>query len=191
MTTLYDIPAELLNPALAARLAAEKAVETPEWAEFVKTGVSRERPPSQDNWWFLRSAALMRKIAREGPIGVTQLSQAYGGRKDNGAAPNTPGVASRHIIRTALQQLEASGLVEQVLGQLVPRFERDDDGNYAYRINKNGEKERIPLTEEGKHVHQQLFLGRRITAAGQKMIDSVAHECRPEAEEQFPGLAKY
>ena len=86
MTTLYDIPAELLNPALAARLAAEKAVETPDWAEFVKTGVSRERPPSQENWWFLRSAALMRKLAREGPIGVTQLSQAYGGRKDNGAA---------------------------------------------------------------------------------------------------------
>ncbi|MDB4758697.1 40S ribosomal protein S19, partial [Candidatus Poseidoniaceae archaeon] len=84
MTTLYDIPAELLNPALAARLAVEKAVETPDWAEFVKTGVSRERPPSQDNWWFLRSAALMRKIAREGPIGVTHLSQAYGGRKDNG-----------------------------------------------------------------------------------------------------------
>jgi small subunit ribosomal protein S19e len=106
MTTLYDIPAELLNPALAARLASEKAVETPDWAEFVKTGVSRERPPSQENWWFLRSAALMRKLAREGPIGVTHLSQAYGGRKDNGAAPNTPGVASRHIIRTALQQLE-------------------------------------------------------------------------------------
>ena len=27
--------------------------------------------------------------------------------------PNTPGVASRHIIRTALQQLEDAGLVEK------------------------------------------------------------------------------
>ena len=153
----------MLNPALAARLAEEKAVETPEWAEFVKTGVSRERPPSQDNWWFLRSAALMRKLAREGPMGVTHLSQAYGGRKDNGAAPITPGVASRHIIRTALQQLEASGLVEKVPTRTVE-------------------------TEEGQ---QQLYAGRRITAAGHKMIDAVAHSCRADADEHNPGLAKY
>lgn len=163
MTTLYDIPANLLNPALAARLAEEKAVETPDWAEFVKTGVSRERPPSQENWWFLRSAALMRKLAREGPIGVTQLSQAYGGRKDNGAAPNTPGVASRHIIRTALQQLEASGLVEKVPTRTVE-------------------------TDEGT---VQLYAGRRITAAGHKMIDAVAHSCREAADEHYPGLSKY
>ena len=50
MTTLYDIPAEILNPALAARLEETKSVSTPEWAEFVKTGADRERPPSQTNW---------------------------------------------------------------------------------------------------------------------------------------------
>ncbi len=164
MTTLYDIPAEILNPALAARLEETKSVSTPEWAEFVKTGVDRERPPSQENWWFLRSAAILRKVSRDGPIGVTHLAQAFGGRKDNGASPNTPGVASRHIIRTALQQLETSGLVEKVAGRIV-----DDE---------NGDS-------------LQLFKGRRITAAGHKMIDNVAHECRPIAEEQYPGLSKY
>ena len=86
MTTLYVITAELLNPPLAARLEASKSVSTPEWAEFVKTGADRERPPSQSNWWFLRSAAILRKVAREGPVGVTHLAQAFGGRKDNGAA---------------------------------------------------------------------------------------------------------
>ena len=45
MTTLYDIPAEILNPALAARLEESGSVSTPEWAEFVKTGADRERPP--------------------------------------------------------------------------------------------------------------------------------------------------
>ena len=164
MTTLYDIPAEILSPALAARLEETKSVSTPEWAEFVKTGVDRERPPSQVNWWFLRSAAILRKVSREGPIGVTHLAQAFGGRKDNGASPNTPGVASRHIIRTALQQLEDSGLVEKVPGRLVT----DENGDAL-----------------------QLFKGRQITAVGHKMIDSVAHECRPLAEAQYPGLAKY
>ena len=164
MTTFYDIPSELLIPALAERIATTDGIDTPEWAEFVKTGVDRERPPSQENWWFLRSAAILRKVSRDGPIGVTHLAQAFGGRKDNGASPNTPGVASRHIIRTALQQLESTGLVEKVAGRIV----EDENGDSL-----------------------QLFKGRRITAAGHKMIDSVAHECRPIAEEQYPGLSKY
>tara|TARA_B110000444_G_scaffold60463_1_gene56372 strand:- start:566 stop:1060 length:495 start_codon:yes stop_codon:yes gene_type:complete len=164
MTTLYDIPAEIFNPALAARLEETQSVSTPKWAEFVKTGVDRERPPSQENWWFLRSAAILRKLAREGPVGVTHLAQAFGGRKDNGVGPNTPGVASRHIIRTSLQQLEETGLVEKVPGRVV----EDENGDQL-----------------------QLFKGRIITAAGHKMIDSVAHECRPLAEEQYPGLSKY
>lgn len=163
MTTFYDIPSELLIPALAEKISSTDGIETPDWAGYVKTGVSREKPPSQENWWFLRSAALLRKVAREGPIGVTHLSQAYGGIKDNGAMPNTPGVAGRHIIRTALQQLESAGLVEKVPTKVVE-------------------------TDEGD---VQLYAGRRITSSGQKMLDEVAHGCRSAANEQFPGLDKY
>lgn len=77
--------------------------------------------------------------------------------------PNTPGVASRHIIRTALQQLEEAGLVEK-----VPTKEVDG--------------------EDGK---VQLYAGRQITSAGQKLIDNIAHSVRTEAEAQYPGLDKY
>ena len=82
---------------------------------------------------------------------------------NNGAGPNTPGVASRQIIRTALQQLEAAGLVEMVATKEVD-------------------------TEEGK---QQLYSGRKLTSAGQKLLDEVAHSCRDAANELYPGLAKY
>ena len=111
MTTVYDIPADILMPALADAMAEQDAISPPDWSEYVKTAVDRERPPTQDNWWFLRTAAILRKVARNGPVGVTHLAQAFGGKKDNGVMPNTPGVASRHIIRTALQQLEEAGLV--------------------------------------------------------------------------------
>ena len=43
-------------------------------------------------------------------------------------------------------------------------------------------------TEDGK---QQLYSGRRITPAGQKLLDEVAHSCRDAANEMYPGLAKY
>jgi len=163
MTTFYDVPADLLIPALAAKLADVDAITRPEWAEFVKTGVHRERPPTQENWWELRCAALIRKIAREGPIGVNALAQAYGGRKDNGANPNTPAMGSRHIIRTALQQLEDAGFVSRKETKTVSSVEGD----------------------------QKLFSGRIITASGHKILDEVAHELRGDAEAAYPGLAKY
>ena len=163
MTTYYDIPANMLISALADKLSDSKDIVAPDWSEYVKTGVDRERPPTQENWWTIRAASLLRKVAKQGPIGVTSLAQTYGTVMNNGAGPNTPGVASRHIIRTALQQLEAAGLVEMVATKEVD-------------------------TEEGK---QQLYSGRELTSAGQKLLDEVAHSCRDAANELYPGLAKY
>ena len=163
MTTYYDIPANMLISALADKLSDSKDIVAPDWSEYVKTGVDRERPPTQENWWAIRAASLLRKVAKQGPIGVTSLAQTYGTVMNNGAGPNTPGVASRHIIRTALQQLEAAGLVEMVATKEVE-------------------------TEEGK---QQLYSGRKLTSAGQKLLDEVAHSCRDAANEMYPGLAKY
>ena len=111
MTTFYDIPAEILVPALADRLESNDKISRPEWADFVKTGVHRERPPSQDNWWHLRSAAILRKVGRLGPIGVIHLSQEFGGPKDRGSSPNRAASGSKHIVRSSLQQMEDAGLV--------------------------------------------------------------------------------
>lgn len=163
MTTFYDVPADLLNPALAEKLSEIKSINRPQWADFVKTGIHRERPPSQDNWWELRCAALLRKVGREGPIGVNALAQAYGGKKDNGSNPHTPAMGSRHIIRTALQQLTDAGLVEMRETKTVQSVDGD----------------------------QKLFAGRSLTSEGQKLLDEIAHNVRPEAESMYPGLSKY
>jgi len=34
-------------------------------------------------------------------------------------------------------------------------------------------------------------MGRVLTPEGQKLLDAVAHEVRPEAEAAYPGLSKY
>ena len=163
MTTYYDIPADLLIPALAEKLSTVKDIEQPDWSNYVKTGADRERPPTQSNWWNVRAASILRKVARQGPVGVTSLAQDYGGSVNNGAGPNTPGVASRHIIRTALQQLEAAGLVELVSTKEIESV-------------------------DGK---QQLYSGRKVTSSGQKLLDEVAHSCREAANDLYPGLSKY
>ena len=91
----------------------------PDWAEIVKTGANRELPPTQVDWWSTRCAAILRKVYRNGPVGVTHLAQDFGGKKNYGSKPNRPVAGSRHIIRTALQQLEGAGLVEKVETRIV------------------------------------------------------------------------
>ena len=60
MVTVYDVPAEKLILKVAEKLKQNSAIVPPEWAEFVKTGVHTEKAPSQEDWWFTRSASIMR-----------------------------------------------------------------------------------------------------------------------------------
>ena len=114
MTTLYDVPADDLNEAVAAKL--EDRLEAPDWAKFAKTGEGRELPPEQEDFWARRAASILRKVATDGPVGVERLATEYGGKKDGSnryqVAPEHRTDGSRNVIRTILQQLEGEDLVE-------------------------------------------------------------------------------
>ena len=116
MTTLYDAPAEDLIEALTETLSEEDAIEAPEWAAVAKTGVDRELPPEQDDFWQRRAASLLRKVAVDGPVGVNALKTEYGTSKQGTTRyrvrPMRKAEGSGSIIRTALQQLEEAGYVE-------------------------------------------------------------------------------
>ena len=43
MTTVHDIPADLMISSLSAKLEVDGIVNQPEWSTFVKTGIHRER----------------------------------------------------------------------------------------------------------------------------------------------------
>ena len=115
MPTPYDVPPDKLIERLARYLKREvEAVRPPEWAIFVKTGSHVQRPPQDPDWWYVRCASLLRKLYIHGPIGVERLRSMYGGRKDRGHRPEHHRKAGGSIIRKALQQLEAAGLVEKI-----------------------------------------------------------------------------
>jgi small subunit ribosomal protein S19e len=121
MTTLYDAPAEDLIEAVAEALAEEDTIEQPDWLEFTTTGVDRELPPEQDDFWVRRAASLLRKVAIDGPVGVGSLRTEYGDAKQGSnrytVRPRRQSEGSGNIIRTALQQLEAAGYVETAEGE--------------------------------------------------------------------------
>ncbi|WP_440952428.1 30S ribosomal protein S19e [Methanococcoides sp. FTZ1] len=111
MTTAYDVPAADIIAKLAEKLKENDQINAPEWAAHVKTGVHKEMPPIDSEWWYTRCAAIMRTIYMDGPIGVQRLRSVYGGKKDRGANPSKKVKGSGSIAREVVQQLEKAGFV--------------------------------------------------------------------------------
>lgn len=112
MVTAKDADSKRLLESLREELKKVKEIQPPEWSSYVKTGMSRERPPYQKDWWYMRSAAVLRKIYLYGPLGTERLTRMFGGKKNRGHKPEHfyPGGGS--IIRKILQQLESAELVK-------------------------------------------------------------------------------
>ena len=113
MPTPYDIPSSILIERLAKHLKEEvDEINPPAWTLFARTGVHTQRPPTNPDWWFVRSASILRKIYVKGPIGIELLRQEYGGRKDGGVKPEHAAKGSGSIIRNVIRQLSTAGLVK-------------------------------------------------------------------------------
>ncbi len=113
MATAYDVPAEKLIRKIAEELKKMETIAPPDWAPFVKTGRHREKSPAENDWWHIRTAAVLRKIYVDGPVGTTRLAAEYGGKADRGSKPNKAVRGSRSISRLTVQQLEKSQLVQK------------------------------------------------------------------------------
>ncbi|MFP3282559.1 MAG: 30S ribosomal protein S19e [Nitrososphaeria archaeon] len=114
LPTAYDIPPDRLLPKLADYLKQQfPEIKPPDWATYAKTSSGRERPPAEREWWYARCASVLRKIYLHGPVSVKDLRSEYGGRKKKLVAPPHHVESGSSIIRHAIHQLEAAGLVEK------------------------------------------------------------------------------
>ncbi|MCE4618590.1 MAG: 30S ribosomal protein S19e [Desulfurococcales archaeon] len=118
MVTALEVPADLLIKRVAEKLKKYEQIKPPAWAYFVKTGVHKEKPPEDPDWWYVRAASMLRKMYKSGePIGIETFRTIYGGRQNRGSAPEHFRKGSGSIVRKILQQLEAAGLVVKVPGK--------------------------------------------------------------------------
>ena len=114
MTNPMEVPPGQLLPRLAEELRKIEAIQPPTWAQFARTGTHTERAPLQKDWWYLRSASVLRKLYTKGPQGVSRLSGEYGGRRDRGSAPYHAVKGSRSVTQEIVQQLQKAGLLAPV-----------------------------------------------------------------------------
>ncbi len=113
MITPYDVPAQRFIEKLAKYIKENiDQVQPPAWAQVAKTGSHVEKQPQNPDWWYTRSASILRKVYAHGPIGLEKLRADYGGRKGFRVRPNHASKSGGSNIRKALQQLEAAGLIQ-------------------------------------------------------------------------------
>ncbi|HXZ91096.1 MAG TPA: 30S ribosomal protein S19e [Candidatus Dormibacteraeota bacterium] len=112
MPTPLDVPSDALIDRLSKFLKENVGeVAPPAWALNAKTGSHRERPPANPDWWYTRSASLLRKLYIHGPIGIARLRVEYGGRLRKGTHIEHSRIAGGSAIREPLQQLQKAGLI--------------------------------------------------------------------------------
>ncbi len=161
MTTIYDVDTNDLIEKAAKQLKAEKLVAPVEWAKFVKTGVHKERPPVDADWWYIRSAAILRTVYKQGPIGVSKLRTKYGGKQNTGYKPEHHYKGSGSIARKILQQLEKSGLIKQDQrgvhkGRVVTPKGKSLLDKVAAQIAKGGHKKAPKAEKAPVEKHEEM-----------------------------------
>lgn len=117
MTTIYDVPSKELIDEIAKKLKKDENIFKPESLKFSKTGISRENPPFNKDWWYTRCASILRKIYINDTIGTKKLSTLYSGKKNRGSKPSKARAGSGSVTRKALQQLEKSGYITKLKGR--------------------------------------------------------------------------
>jgi small subunit ribosomal protein S19e len=117
MTTVYDVPSKDLIDAVAKKLQSDSNISIPDENIFSRTGVDKENPPTEKDWWYTRCASILRKIYINNIIGVEHLKAEYGGRRDRGSKPYKARSGSGTIVRRAIQQLEKAGYVTKIKGK--------------------------------------------------------------------------
>lgn len=111
---MYEQNPQEYNDLLANALKNIPELKAPEWVALVKSGTSRERIPADPDFWYKRTASILRQLYFHGVVGVGKLRTRYGGKKNRGGKKSKFYKSSGKIIRTILQQCENAGLVEKV-----------------------------------------------------------------------------
>ncbi len=155
--TVKDVPANAFITAYAEHLKKTQKIQLVKNSHFIKTGHAQHTAPYSEDWFYIRAAALARKIYLRPELGVGSLRHIFGNRKNNGNAKYHHAAGSGKVIRFALQQLEKANIlmryndkrnrsltaVPDVKGVLLPRV-----------VTPEGHKE---LNEVAKQVFRTLY----------------------------------
>jgi len=110
---LRDLAAGDFIKTYAKFLKRSGRVDVPKWADVVKTGTHKQLAPLDPDWFYVRMAAVARRVYLRGGNGIGRLTKVYGGAKKRGSRPKTFVNGSGSIIRACVKQLEKLQVIEK------------------------------------------------------------------------------
>jgi small subunit ribosomal protein S19e len=111
---VFEVEPQQYNVKLAEALKSVPEFQAPDWADFVKSSSSKERPIEDPDFWYKRSASVLKQIYKMKVVGVNRLRTKYGSKKNRGMKPERFAKSGGKIIRTILQQADKAGFTESV-----------------------------------------------------------------------------
>jgi small subunit ribosomal protein S19e len=110
--TVRDVPSAKFIAEYAKNLKLNQNFIVPKWVDLAKTGVHKELAPYDPDWYYIRAAAVARKIYLRQGTGVGALRKRFGGAYRRGARPEVHQDASGGIIRSIVKNLDQIKVTE-------------------------------------------------------------------------------
>ena len=106
-----DVAADEFIKTFASFLKKSGKFKVPEWAQYVKTGCNKVLGPMDNDWLYIRAAALARILYIRRTAGMKYLRNHFGGRKTGDSHKEHHVLAGGKCIRYCLQQLAKMDLI--------------------------------------------------------------------------------
>jgi small subunit ribosomal protein S19e len=136
MANVYDVKASEVVKLAAERLKTQ--LKKPAYVDYVKSGANKERVPQDPDFFFMRSASILRQIYVNGPIGVSKLRTRYGSRQEHVVHRRHHVKSGGSVIRDAMQGLEKLGYVNNTkAGRVITPQGQSFMDKLAKELNKS------------------------------------------------------
>lgn len=110
---MKDVDQDKIVEHVASFLKKSGKLKVPENMDIVKTAKFKELAPSDQDWFYIRCASILRRLYHRSPAGVGAIKKIYGGRQRNGVRPSHFCRADGSVARKAIQALENIKMVEK------------------------------------------------------------------------------
>ena len=109
--TVKDVKPFRWIKVMAKHMKQEGKLFVPNCTEYIKTSHGRERAPQNPDWYYMRCAAVLRRIYLRPGVGLGGLSKKFANKKNRGSRPEITTRAAKGPLHWACKSLEGLKLV--------------------------------------------------------------------------------